>query len=210
MKKVSIILLSLALAAGYLFASDYVPLEKSTYLTVTDSEGNLLFVGEADDDEDSSEFITSICSGNIITTDSEGVFSSEPVLVGTEEVDGIICDVYSVNISLDESLLAGGVSTGKILGWDNVENTFDGTLCITYTVNPKTGEKLKQTASFSNLDYLADLEFEQTTKYAEFNFDEASALLPSTILTTGSYSDEDGNTVSFNIEETIKAYQVTE
>lgn len=205
MKKISIILLSLIMTAGCLFASDYAPLEKSSYFTVTDSEGNVLFDGEATD-ETSADFIAAVYNGNLVTPETEGVTSSVPVLIGTEEVDGIICDVYSVNISLDEALLTGGVSAGNILGWDDVENTFDGTLSITYAVNPETGEKLKQTASFTGLTALSDLAFGQTAEYEVFTVGDEAVSLPSSVLTAGTFTDENGNTVTFSIDEAVTAY----
>ena len=151
-----------------------------------------------------------IYDGYILTPFEDEIAKLDKEYVGEETVDGVNCDVFSVEVALDKNLFFFGSSnSGEIIGYDSDEDDFDGSMTILIYINKESNEIVKQVATYTSLDTLPDLEIVQTTTYSSFDIEGESITLPSTVVTEGSYKEKAGSSSVYDITSFIATENYT-
>lgn len=144
--------------------------------------------------------------GYVLTPFNDDIVEVSKTYKGTEDVDGTLCNVYSVDISLYENLFFfDAADKGELLGWDSEEKEPDGDMNITIYTDCSDNTLVKQVNTYE------DLGISQVITYSKFNVDGKSVSLPSTVTTTGVIKEKAGeasiyDTQRFSITETFSDY----
>jgi len=144
--------------------------------------------------------------GHVLTPFNDYLQDVSKDYMGTESVNGTLCNVYSVDIALDSNLFFEGTEkSGTLLGWDSTEYCADGDMNILIYVNSSDNTLVKQVNTYS------DLGIEQVIEYSKVTVDGKTVSLPSTVTTTGTVKEKCGkasiyDTYRFTITETLSDY----
>ncbi len=201
----------------------YIALQRDAVATFTNRSGEVVETAEASaeytlanygnlieryvsGDKTIFSLLDNYYDGYVLTPFNDDIKEVSKSYKGTEVVDGTLCNVFSVDIALNENLFFfGATDKGDLIGWDSDEKEADGDMNITIYTDSNDNTLVKQINNYE------DLGITQVITYSKVEVDGKKLSLPATVTTTGVVREKAGasyiyDTMRFSITETFSDY----